>query len=67
VTFATADLMCAIDFLTGHGIPTTRTSDRGVHVDLAPAHGLNLFLTDRTIHGTPVGEVHIAARPRDDR
>ncbi len=51
VTFATADLAQAAAFLTEHGISTTRKSDHEIHLDLAPTHGLNLFLTDRTIPG----------------
>jgi catechol 2,3-dioxygenase-like lactoylglutathione lyase family enzyme len=51
VTFRTADLERATAFLTAHGVATTPTSDHDVHLDLPSAHGLNLFLTDRTIPG----------------
>ena len=51
VTFATADLERAAAFLADHGVATTRTSEHDVHLDLAPAHGLNLYLTDRIIPG----------------
>jgi catechol 2,3-dioxygenase-like lactoylglutathione lyase family enzyme len=51
LTFTTADLERAAGFLTDHGVPTTRTSDHDLHLDLSPAHGLNVFLTDRTIPG----------------
>jgi catechol 2,3-dioxygenase-like lactoylglutathione lyase family enzyme len=51
VTFTTADLGRAAAFLAEQGISTTYTSDHEVHLDLAPAHGLNLLLTDRTIPG----------------
>jgi hypothetical protein len=51
LTFTTADLERATAFLTEHGVPTTRTSEHDLHLDLSPAHGLNVFLTDRTIPG----------------
>ncbi len=51
VTFTTADLERARAFLTDHGVATTRTSEHDLHLDLPPAHGLNLFLTDRAIPG----------------
>jgi catechol 2,3-dioxygenase-like lactoylglutathione lyase family enzyme len=51
VTFTTADLERACAFLTDHGVATTRTSEHDLHLDLPPAHGLNLFLTDHAIPG----------------
>jgi catechol 2,3-dioxygenase-like lactoylglutathione lyase family enzyme len=51
VTFTSADLERATGFLTEHGVPTTRTTEHDVHLDLPPAHGLNVFLTDRAIPG----------------
>ena len=51
VTFASADLERAAGFLAEHGVSTTRVSNRDLHVDLPAGHGLNLFLTDRTIPG----------------
>jgi extradiol dioxygenase family protein len=55
ITFATADLDRAVEFLGQQGVATTRTSDHDVHLDLAPGHGINLFLTDRTIPGDTRG------------
>ena len=49
ITFASADLDRAADHLAGHGVATTRTSAHDLHLDLAPGHGLNMYLTDRTI------------------
>jgi catechol 2,3-dioxygenase-like lactoylglutathione lyase family enzyme len=49
VTFATADLDRAVEFLNSHGVATTNTADHTVHLDLAPGHGHNLFLTNRPI------------------
>lgn len=49
VTFATSDLDRAVAFLGEHGVPTTRVADHTVHLDLAPGHGHNLFLTNRPI------------------
>ncbi len=51
LTFATADLARAIEFLDERGVPTSRTSDHDVHLDLPSAHGLNVRLTDRAIPG----------------
>ena len=54
LTFATADLDRAAEFLAGHNVSTSPGSDGDPHVlhlDLDPAHGLNLFLTDRSIPG----------------
>ena len=49
ITFASADLDRAAAFLAEHGVATTRTSAHDLHLDLAPGHGLNMYLTDRTI------------------
>ena len=51
LTFATADLDRAERFLAEQGVATTRTAPDVVHLDLAPAHGMNLFLTERAIPG----------------
>ena len=53
VTFTTADLDRAVTYLSEQGITVTPTSDGTVHLDLDPAHGLNLFLTATTIPGDP--------------
>ncbi len=53
LTFTTADLERAAGFLTEQGVPTTHTSQHDLHLDLSPDHGLNVFLTDRTIPGDP--------------
>jgi hypothetical protein len=44
VTFTTADLERAAGFLMDQGVPTTRASEHDLHIDLEPAHGLNMFL-----------------------
>jgi catechol 2,3-dioxygenase-like lactoylglutathione lyase family enzyme len=51
ITFATVDLARAEAFCSEQGVATTRTSSGDIHLDLSPAHGLNLYLTDRPIPG----------------
>jgi hypothetical protein len=51
ITFTTADLDRALAFLSEQGVATTPTSPGTVHLDLDPAHGLNLFLSAATIPG----------------
>jgi len=51
LTFTTADVERAAGFLAEQGVPTTRTSEHDIHLDLAAGHGLNIFLPDRVIPG----------------
>jgi hypothetical protein len=51
ITFATADLDRAAHFLAKNNVAVTRATDHDLHLDLAPDHGLNVFLTDRVIPG----------------
>jgi catechol 2,3-dioxygenase-like lactoylglutathione lyase family enzyme len=51
ITFTTADLDRALAFLSEQGVATTPASPGTVHLDLDPAHGLNLFLTAATVPG----------------
>ena len=57
ITFATADMGRAVEFLADRAVPTSRPAgdDHLLHLDLDRAHGLNLFLTDRSIPGDTRG------------
>jgi hypothetical protein len=49
ITFVSADLDQAAAFLSEQGVGVTRTSPHDLHVDLPDSHGINMFLTARTI------------------
>jgi catechol 2,3-dioxygenase-like lactoylglutathione lyase family enzyme len=51
LTFTTADLTSAVEFLGTHCITTTPISEHAVHLDLAPSHGLTMSLSDEAIPG----------------
>jgi extradiol dioxygenase family protein len=51
ITFATADLAGARAFLAEQGIDAAETAQGHVRVDLDPAHGLRMGLTDQKIPG----------------
>ena len=51
ITFATADLVGARDFLWTHGLGVTEVSPTHFWVNLDPGHGLKLGLTDGSIPG----------------